>query len=267
MMQDSKVALNCSLLFTEHALLDRPSAARDAGYTAVEFWWPFSGPNPAGADVAAFIRAIDLAGVQLVAMNLFAGDMAAGDRGVLSHVARRAELETSLAAVREVAGATGVRAFNALHGRRLPQCSPEQQRAAAVDGLTRVADLLAESGGTVLLEAVSGVPDFPLMTFQDCVNLRDAVAHRGHPNVGVLADLYHLTVNGDDVDDLVTTRVQDIGHVQVADVPGRHEPGSGELPLGRWTAALRAGGYEGWIGLEYNPAAGTAAGLEHLAWV
>ncbi|WP_024287234.1 hydroxypyruvate isomerase family protein [Cellulomonas sp. KRMCY2] len=267
MTDDPRIALNCSMLFKEYPLLDRPRAARDAGYAAVEFWWPFAGPEPTGAEVSAFIRAIEEADVELVALNLFAGDMANGDRGILSHADRLTELEASLRATREIAEATGVQAFNALHGLRDSGRSPQAQHGAALDALAVVAASLFEVGGTVLLEAVSGIPDFPLATFQDCVDLRDGARRRGHTNIGVLADLYHLAANGDDVNEIISTRVNDIAHVQIADLPGRHEPGTGQLPLARWVSTLRAGGYEGWIGLEYNPEAGTAEGLKNVAGI
>ncbi len=257
------LAANCALLFPDVPLLDRAGAAARAGLGAVEFWWPFATATPDADEVRAFVRSVQDAGVELVAMNLFAGDMPAGDRGVLSHAHRRDELLASLESVVAVAEATGVSRFNALYGRRLVDLPLARQQADAADTLALVADRLA-GVGTVLLEAVSGVPGFPLFTFQDCVDLRDVVRARGHRNVGVLADLYHLATNGDDVATIVAERTEDIAHVQVADAPGRHEPGTGDLPLVEWVGALRARGYSGWLGLEYVPTGDTRDGLEHL---
>lgn len=259
-MSGPVIAANCSILFTEVPLLDRARAAADAGLSAVEFWWPFDTPTPSAAAVGAFVRSVEQAGVRLVALNVYAGDMPGGERGVLSHADRRPELLASLDAVVEIAAATGVGQFNALYGRPQEGVPARTQWAAAVDGVVAVAERLAPAG-TVLLEAVSGVPGFALRTFEDCLALRDAARDRGAAGLAILADLYHLTVNGVDVDRLIADHVADIAHVQVADLPGRHEPGTGDLPLAEWLRRLSAGGYTGAVGLEYVPRESTAAGL------
>lgn len=260
MLPLNRLSANCALLFPDLPLLDRARAAADAGLLAVEFWWPFASAKPTAQEIDAFIAAVVGSGVTLSAMNLYAGDMPGGERGVLSHSSRLSELLGSLDAVRAVAEATGVSQFNALYGRAVPGLTADQQAQDAVAALGAVQERL-DGAGTVLLEPVSGVPDFPLTTFSQCVAVRDAALAAGVPQVGVLADLYHLATNGDDVTDVVEHRAQDVAHVQIADSPGRHEPGTGELPIARWVAALIERGYDGWIGLEYNPVGDTAAGL------
>jgi hydroxypyruvate isomerase len=224
--------VNCSILFTELPLLERPAAARAAGFDAVEFWWPFASAVPPLSEVAAFIKAIREAGVRLVGLNFFAGDMAGGDRGLVSWPARSAEFRDSVELAVEIASATGCRSFNALYGNRIPYLDREVQEETAVANLAFAATAMARIGGTVLVEAVSGPHPYPLRTAADVVSVLDRVRReRGLTNLAFLADLYHLTVNGDDVAGVIKQHAELIGHVQIADAPGRHEPGTGEIDL------------------------------------
>jgi hydroxypyruvate isomerase len=154
-----------------------------------------------------------------------------------------------------------VRVFNALYGNRLDGIDPAEQDALAVDNLAFAAGAADRIGATVLVEPVSGAPRYPLLTAADALT---AVARVPADNVRLLADLYHLSVNGDDVDAVIARYAGEIGHVQVADAPGRHQPGSGRLPIGRWLAALDEAGYAGWVGLEYVPDGPSAASLDWL---
>ncbi|CAH0311096.1 Hydroxypyruvate isomerase [Microbacterium sp. Bi128] len=118
---------------------------------------------------------------------------------------------------------------------------------------------MARIGGTVLLEPVSGAPRYPLLKAQDALDVIARVKQEsGAGNVKLLADFYHLAVNGDDVAAVIEKHAKDFGHIQIADNPGRGAPGTGQLPLGEWIARSRALGYEGYIGLEYKEPAGTA---------
>jgi hydroxypyruvate isomerase len=260
-MTPSHYLANCSLMFTEVPLLERPAAARDAGFTAVEYWWPFPVAVPADAEVDAFARAIRDAGVQLVALNFFAGDMPAGDRGLVSWPGREREFADALAVAVEIGQQLGVSAFNALYGNRLDGVAPEQQDELATVNLAAAAAAAARIGANVLIEPVSGAPRYPLLTAADAVAVLDRV---GADNVRLLADLYHLTVNGDDVSAVIAEHAARIGHVQIADAPGRHEPGTGEIAFDRHFAELTAAGYDGWIGLEYKPETSTVEGLQWL---
>jgi hydroxypyruvate isomerase len=260
-MIPSRYLANCSLMFTEVPLLERPVAARDAGFTAVEYWWPFPVAVPADADVDAFVRAVRDAGVQLVGLNFFAGDMPAGDRGVLSWPGREREFADAVEVAVGIGEQLGVSAFNALYGNRVEGAAPEQQDELATANLVTAAKAAARIGANVLIEPVSGAPRYPLLTAADAVAVLDRV---GAPNVRLLADLYHLTVNGDDVSAAIAEHADRIGHVQIADAPGRHEPGTGEIPFDQHFAELTAAGYDGWIGLEYKPAKSTVEGLQWL---
>ncbi|SDN89816.1 hydroxypyruvate isomerase [Klenkia soli] len=256
-----RYAVNCSLLFTEVPLLERPAAAADAGFTAVEFWWPFATSVPSDAEVDRFVTAVGDAGVQLVGLNVAAGDMPAGDRGLVSWPGRETEFADTVAVIVGIGERTGCRAFNALYGNRLDGVDPQAQDDLGAANLALVAEAVAAIDGTVLLEPVSGAPAYPLCTAADVLAVLDRV---GAPNTGLLADLYHLAVNGDDVDAVLAAHADRIAHVQVADAPGRGEPGTGELPLARQLDALADRGYAGWVALEYKPATTTTEGL---AWL
>ncbi|MEV6301224.1 TIM barrel protein [Actinoplanes sp. NPDC051861] len=257
--------VNCSILFTELPLLERPAAARAAGFEAVEFWWPFDEAVPPASDVDAFVGAVRDAGVQLVGLNFFAGDMPGGDRGVVSWPARSAEFRDNVDLVATIGAATGCRSFNALYGNRIAHLSRDVQDETAVANLAFAATAMARIGGAVLVEAVSGPHPYQLRTAADVVSVLDRVrAERGVRNLAFLADLYHLTVNGDDVAKVLADHTDRIGHVQIADAPGRHEPGSGDIDLDGYLSQLEQAGYGGWVGLEYVPSGPSGLSFDWL---
>ncbi|MGH3632164.1 MAG: hydroxypyruvate isomerase family protein, partial [Sciscionella sp.] len=230
-------------------------------FDAVEFWWPFEVAVPNGPQVDTFVRAITEAGVALTGLNFFAGDMPRGDRGLVSWPGRAAEFAENTAVVAQLGERLGCTAFNALYGNRVAGTPEREQDELAVENLRIAADAVAGIGGTVLLEPVSGAPRYPLRTAADALGVIDAV---GKPNVGLLADLYHLAENGDDIDTVIAQHTDRIAHVQVADSPGRHEPGTGSLEIPRYLRALAARGYTGYTGLEYRPGNSTVEGLSWL---
>jgi hydroxypyruvate isomerase len=245
--------VNCSILLTELPLLERPAAAKAAGFDAVEFWWPFDTSVPGDAQVTAFENAINDAGVQLTGLNFNAGNMPGGDRGLVSWPERSTEFQDNIDVVAGIGERLGCKAFNALYGNRIDGGSPEKQDAIGAENLAAAAAGVARIGGTVLLEPVSGAPLYPLLTAEDTLRVIARVtAASGATNIKLLADFYHLAVNGDDVESVIENHAKDFGHIQIADNPGRGAPGTGELPLGEWIARSRALGYTGYIGLEYK---------------
>lgn len=244
--------VNCSILLTELPLLERPAAAKAAGFDAVEFWWPFEASVPSDAEVTAFQNAITDAGVQLTGLNFAAGNMPAGDRGLVSWKGRCSEFKDNVDVVVGIGQNLGTKAFNALYGNRQDEYTPEEQDELAIKNLVAAAQGVAKIGGIVLLEPVSGMPSYPLKTAQDALNVITKTAEAGVDNVKLLADFYHLAVNGDNVDAVIENHAKDFGHIQIADNPGRGAPGTGELPLGEWVARSRELGYTGYIGLEYK---------------
>lgn len=255
--------VNLSILFTELPLLERPAAARAAGFGAVELWWPFDVAVPPDRDVDAFVAAVEDAGVQLVGLNFFAGDMAGGDRGLVSWPARAAEFRDNVEATVAIGARLGCRSFNALYGNRVDDATPEEQDDLATGQLALAAAAAGRIGGTVLVEAVSGAPRYPIKTAADAVGAIDRVGQEtGAADLAFLCDLYHLAVNGDDLDKAIERYSDRIGHVQIADVPERHEPGSGEINFDFLLRHLDTLGYAGWVGCEYNPRGDTVEGLK-----
>ncbi len=251
--------VNCSILLTELPLLERPAAAKAAGFDAVEFWWPFSTAVPLDHEVDAFIAAIRDAGVQLTGLNFNAGDMPNGDRGLVSWPARGKEFRDNLAVVVGIGRELGTKGFNALYGNRIDGVDPAAQDAVAIENLAAAADAVADIGGTVLVEPVSGAERYPLRTAADALDVIDHVrTSTGARNLALLADFYHLAVNGDDVPQVIEEHAVSFGHIQIADAPGRGAPGTGSLPIDTWIAHSRELGYSGYIGLEYKAPIETA---------
>jgi hypothetical protein len=161
---------NCSMLFTERPLLERPAAAKAAGFDAVEFWWPWPDqPVPGDADVDAFVRAVRDAGVQLVGLNFFAGDLAGPDCGVLSIPSRSQQFRDNIDVAVGIGEQLGVAAFNALYGNRVDDASPDEQDDLGRENLGHAAVAADRIGATVLVEPVSGPKPYPLRTANDAV--------------------------------------------------------------------------------------------------
>ncbi|WP_202881458.1 hydroxypyruvate isomerase family protein [Pedococcus badiiscoriae] len=258
--------VNCSILFTELPLLERPAAAKAAGFDAVEFWWPWPDqPVPTDGEVDAFVGAVQDAGVQLVGLNFFAGDLAGPDCGVLSIPGRVQQFRDNVDVTVGIGERLGVAAFNALFGNRVEGVSPQEQDELGRESIAFAAKAADRIGSTVLVESVSGPKPYPLRTAADAVAVVDDVRATGASNVGFLLDLYHLAANGDDLDAAIAAYTDRTAHVQIADAPGRGEPGSGDLDLQRHLGALASRGYAGWVGLEYKPT--TATTPESFGWL
>ncbi len=257
--------VNCSILFTDLPVLQRPAAAAAAGFAAVEFWWPFPKSLPTQSDVDAFVRAVKSAGMRLGGLNFAAGDLPAGDRGLVSWPGREGEFRANVEIAISIGQRLGTTVFNALYGNRIEGVDPEEQEEVVVRNLTAAADAASRIGAMVVIEPLSGAPRYPLLTATDVLAVIDnAERVTGVTNVGLLADLYHLTVNGDDPEAVISQHAPRIGHVQIADAPGRHEPGTGQIPIQRHLRALSAAGYGGWVGLEYTPSTTTERSFDWL---
>ncbi len=255
---------NCSMLFTELPVEQRPAAANAAGFDAIEFWWPFPTPVPPDRAVDGFVASIEDADVQLVGLNFFGGDLAGADAGVLSIPSRSSEFRDNIAVAVGIGSRLHVSAFNALYGVRVDGVDPAHQDELGNENLVRAADAAAEIGATILIEPLSGPKPYPLRSADDAVGVVRRARESGAANVMVLCDLFHLATNADDLDAAIAAHCADVGHVQIADVPGRGEPGSGSLDLDRHLSALDERGYAGWVGLEYKP---TTSTIESLAWL
>ena len=247
--------VNCSILFTELPLLKRPAAARSAGFDAVEFWWPFAGPVPPDREVDSFIRALGDAGVRLVLLNFVAGDMAAGERGLLSLPAGSAVFRDNIDVCVGIAERTGCGVLNALYGNRADGLSERQQDELAAENLALAAGAAARAGATVVVEALNSFdsPRAAIVSSQRALALIQAVRAGGVATIAFLADLYHLGRMGEDLAGTLARHAGDIAHIQIADVPDRGAPGTGTLDYEALFRQLAGQGYAGWIGCEYKP--------------
>lgn len=260
-----RFAVNCSILFTELPLLERAAAAKAAGFEAVEFWWPFDRAVPSDAEVDAFVNSLE--GVQLIGLNFFAGDMPAGERGVLSNPARALEFRESVPVLARIAERTGVRAFNALYGQRVEGVAEPEQDRVAVANLKFAAETVGAFGGTILIESLASPINgaYPLVTAADAVAVVERVNHAtGLTNTKLLFDTFHLASNGERLSKVIETYGPEIGHVQIADVPGRGRPGTGGLDFGVIFTDLDRAGYKGWTALEFKAQGPT---LEEFDWM
>src|SRR5690606_31093661 len=217
------VSANVSLLFTELPYEQRFRAAAGAGFAAVESWWPFAEAHPGTERLDTLVTAVRDAGLTLTGLNVYAGDMPGGERGIACRPERANELDDALEALLHVARATGCRSFNLLYGQLDEAADLAEQRTTAAGAYRSPADAVAEIGGTILVEPLAAGLNgtYPLTTDE---GVRDLVAQVERPNVAPLLDTFHLAHNGADVVELATRWGGTVGHVQLADNPGRGEP-------------------------------------------
>lgn len=250
-----KFAANLTMLFTEVPFLDRFAAAAEAGFEAVEFLFPYDFTVKQVADALTASR------LTPVLHNLPAGNWAAGERGIACLPDRIAEFRAGVPRAIEYATALGVPAVNCLAG-----IAPADTAAAhqtLVDNLRFAAAELHHAGIGLLLEPVNrrDIPGFFVHSTAQGLAILDEV---GSANLKLQYDIYHAQVMEGDLLPTIAANLPRIGHIQVADNPGRNEPGTGEINYPYVFRRLDELGYAGWIGCEYKPAAATAAGLGWL---
>ena len=259
--------VNLSIVFTELPLLERPAAAAQQGFVAAELWWPFGRSTPSQRQLSDLSEAFEDAKLRLAAINFDEGDTAIGDCGTFSVPSHQARLRDNVELVVEFAAPLGCRAFNALYGNRLEGMDPLAQDKLATDNLSYAAMVAQRIGGVVLVETqnIADSPRYPLTRAADVAAVIDRVRHAsGLDNVELLADLYHLHRTGEDLPTTIREFAAKIGHVQIADHPGRHQPGTGNIDFGPALSALRSAGYDGYLGLEYRPLGLSAESFDWL---
>ena len=245
MLIPPRFAANVAWLFTELPWLERFAAAREAGFATVEFPWP--------DDPAATAAALREAGLRVALLNAPAGDLGAGDRGWPNDPDRVDEWDDAFASALDLALDLGCPTINVLAGNRVARASEADQLACLEANLRRALDEARPAGVAVVTELLNRQenPDYLLVTLDDAEPLIERLAPIGWK---LQLDTWHLGLTEADVPAAIRRAAAHIGHVQVADVPGRHEPGTGGLDWAALGAALR--GYGGFIGLEYSPAGG-----------
>jgi len=254
-----RLAANLSLLFPQLPFLDRFAAAAKAGFRFVEYQFPYA----FGSARAIAQRARD-AGVEVVLHNLPAGDPGKGDRGIACQPARAGEFREGVERAIEYARAAGCPRLNALAGIPPAGLSREKAREALVENLRFAAGKFAAAGLTLLTEPVNPrtVPGFLLNTSKDGIDVIDAVAA---DNLQLQYDVFHMQIVEGDLANTIGRLLPRIGHLQIADVPDRHEPGTGEINFPWLLAHIDRLGYRGWIGAEYIPKGDTVEGLQWAA--
>jgi hydroxypyruvate isomerase len=247
---------NVSILFKEVPFPERFGRAAKAGFSAVEFWWP-------GEDLAVVEGAVREAGLDVALFNFDAGDMAAGDRGLVSDPEREEQFRENVPVALELARSLGCARMNVLLGHEMPGMTREEQLALAHRNVRFAADEAAKAGVTVLVEAVNTLENGPYLvsTTKEAVEFARGVGE----DVGIQHDLYHMQRMEGNLTATLCEHLDRIRHVQIADSPGRGEPGTGEIRYPYVLGILEDLGYDGYVGLEYNPAAETTE--ESLGWL
>ncbi len=249
-----RFAANISLLFAELPFVERFAAAAQAGFQAVECQFPY--------DVAAPVLARELRAhnLHLVLHNLPAGNWAAGERGIAVLPDRVAEFRDGVARALDYAQALGCTQLNCLAGIVPAGLDARTAHQTLVENLRYAAQQLATAGLRLLLEPINtyDIPGFYLNRSAQALALMDEAAA---PNLFLQYDIYHAQRMEGELGNTLQRHLHRIGHIQLADNPGRHEPGTGEIHFAWLLAHIDRLGYGGWIGCEYIPRNGTLAGL------
>lgn len=251
-----KFAANLSMLFTELPFLERFAAARAAGFAAVEFLFPYAFE---AEEIALRLQRHQL---QLVLHNLPPGDWAAGERGLACDPRRQEEFRAGLALALEYATALRVPRLHCMAGIVPHGLAPARARATFIANLQYAADQCAPHGITLLIEPINTY-DMPGYFLHHSAQALAILAEAGRPNLKLQYDIYHMQRMEGELANTIRACLPRIGHMQLADTPGRHEPGSGEINYRYLFGLLDELGYEGWIGCEYQPRQDTLSGL---AW-
>jgi len=251
-----RFAANLTMMFTEWSFLNRFEAAAETGFEAVEFLFPYEFPPEA---IERRLRQYEL---ELALFNLPPGDWAAGERGIAALPHRFEEFRSGVDKAIDYAHATGVRSLHMMAG-LADRCDADATRSytRAVDF---AASRLADQGLDLLLEPINGrsMPGYFLNDFARAVAL---VEELDQPNVKLQFDVFHRQIMHGDITESFRRLQPIIGHVQIAGVPARHEPDTGEVNYRHFFKQLETSNYSGFVGCEYQPAGSTTAGLGWFA--
>jgi len=249
-----KLAANLTLMFNEVDFLDRFAAAAKAGFKGVEYLFPYD------YDKQVLKQKLTERKLTQVLFNLPAGNWAGGERGIGCHTDRITEFEAGVDRAIDYATALGCMQVNCLAGIRQSQRDPIDARETFIRNLQFAAPRLKAAGIKLLIEAINtrDIPGFFLTNTAQALDIIKAV---GSDNLFVQYDIYHMQIMEGDLAPTIEKHLKMIPHMQLADTPGRHEPGTGEINYPFLLGFIDKIGYQGWIGCEYKPAGTTVAGL------
>lgn len=249
-----RFAANLSMMFADAPFLQRFERAAAAGFRAVEFLFPY---DYSAAEVTQAARAV---GLEVVLFNTVPGDWAKGERGLAAIPGREEEFRAGVARALEYADALGCRQIHAMAGLVPEGVDRAAMRATYLENLRHAAEAAAKTGVSVLIEPINtrDIPGYFLNYTEEAAAIIGEVSA---PNLKLQFDIYHRQVMQGDLTPAIETHLPLIAHMQLADTPGRNEPGTGEINYPFLFGAIDRLGYTGWIGCEYRPKAGTEDGL------
>ena len=249
-----KLAANLTMMFNEVDFLDRFAAAAKAGFKGVEYLFPYD------YDKNVLKQKLSDNKLTQVLHNLPAGNWAGGERGIGCHSDRVAEFKDGVDQAIDYATALGCKQVNCLAGVAPQGVATEELRETLVSNLTFAAGKLKQAGIRLLIEAINtrDIPGFFLTNTAQALDIIKAV---GSDNLFVQYDIYHMQIMEGDLAPTIERNLKLIPHMQLADTPGRHEPGTGEINFAFLLGFIDKLGYQGWIGCEYKPAGKTVDGL------
>jgi hydroxypyruvate isomerase len=248
-----RLAANLSTMFGELPFLERFGAAAAAGFSAVECQFPYE------AEAQEIVARLVTCGLELVLFNAPPGET--GERGIASLPGREHEFDRSIETAAHYAAACGVTRLHVMAGLLPPDVDRARHLQVYVASLARAADRLADLDVTVMIEPINTRVDVPGYLLDGTALAQECIARAGRSNIRLQYDVYHMHIMEGDEARSIQRLLPSIGHIQIADSPGRHEPGTGEIDFGQLLPRIDALGYQGYVGCEYLPAGGTMAGL------
>ncbi len=252
-----RFSANLSMLFQEHDFLVRFQMAKEAGFTGVEYLFPYQWP------AEQLFALLARHGLKQILHNLPAGDWAAGERGIACIPGRESEFQDGVGRAIAYAKALGCGQLNCLAGKR-PAGIPEDDLVDTfVANLSFAAPALEKEGVRLLIEPLNSrdIPGFFLVHTAEALRIKSLV---NHPNLFLQYDVYHMQAMEGNLIQTITANLTSIAHIQIADNPGRHEPGTGEINFANIFRLLDSEGYAGWVGCEYLPLTTTEEGLHWM---
>lgn len=253
-----RFAANITTMFNEVPFMERFKTAAEAGFKAVEFLFPY---DYSAQDIK---KELDFYDLKAVLFNMPAGNWEAGDRGIAANPDRQKEFQNGVDKVIEYAAILDVSQVNCLAGKRLPDKSEEEQYRVLVANIRYAAEKLAKKNVKTLIEYINAwdMPGFFLPTATKALNVIEEVQHT---NVYLQFDIYHATRNEENVTEILMNHLDKIAHIQIADHPGRHQPGSGKINYKHLLREFDRIGYQGYVSMEYFPVSETSSSLQWIS--